>query len=71
MDTIVWSIIVLDVTNLYLRWQKRKVLADPALPPEFKMALARSLRNDLFVQVVRWLDCLRTVLLSNDTVNSH
>ena len=31
--------------------QKRKVLADPARPPEFKMALARSLRNDLFFQV--------------------
>ena len=71
MDTIVWSIIILDVTNLYLRWQKRKVLADPALPPEFKMALARSLRNDLFVQVVRLLECLRTLLLSNYTVNLH
>ena len=32
--------------------QKRAVLADPALPPEFKMALAKSLRNDLFFQVV-------------------
>ncbi len=31
--------------------QKRKVLADPSLPPEFRISLAKSLRNDLFFQV--------------------
>ncbi len=31
--------------------QKRKVLSDPTLPPEFRISLAKSLRHDLFFQV--------------------
>jgi hypothetical protein len=31
--------------------QKRDILSDPKLPAEFRLALARSLQNDLFCQV--------------------
>jgi len=31
--------------------QKKAVLSDPTLPPEFRISLARSLRNDLFSQI--------------------
>jgi hypothetical protein len=30
--------------------QKRQVLSDPTLPPEFRLTLAQSLRHDLFFQ---------------------
>ncbi len=39
--------------------QKRKVLSDPTLPPEFRISLARSLRHDLFFQVCVYdIECL-------------
>jgi hypothetical protein len=31
--------------------QKREVLSDPKLPPEFRVALAKSLQDNLFTQV--------------------
>jgi hypothetical protein len=40
------------VTLHCARLQKRKVLADPSLPPEFRISLAKSLRHDLFSKVL-------------------
>ena len=44
------------VYNVWL--QKRKVLSDPSLPPEFRISLAKSLRHDLFFQVRTDIDVL-------------
>ena len=44
------------VTLRCAQLQKRKVLADPSLPPEFRISLAKSLRHDLFSKVLDILD---------------
>ena len=38
------------IQNQRFNLQKREVLSDPKLPAEFRLALARSLQDDLFCQ---------------------